>query len=602
MKNNKLILGLVATGVVTTSLFTNTLGPVYAQELSENSQKQRSIVGNETDLQIGIHRVKKSDLYLIQGYDTEEDLIKKGIEVTYNGKEATYSINPGDLYNWRNVWKYKAGRYYITYGLTNSTSFGRYVTLSPQYKNNIEIKGIGDTSYATFELNTGAKKIEVYNTKEDINLHDYFDGAYAGIELYDSNMNVKKSLFMKGTEPLKNNKVFQDIKKNGISYEYGDIIRVHHREPQSRLKMRNMSSASEINTYYRITQNGLEKIDPISVNAPDLYVAKGKEHVDLFEGIEARDILFGNDLKFNIEILDSNVDTNRGGAYTVKYKVSSKIAGSGTEKTFTRKVYVYDYTNTITVKGYGDTTFAKFNIDKANKRINITDTTENSHVHDYFNNYAGITLLDENLNEKYNLDIKGTEPLNRNEKFQQAKKNGIQFEYGDIIEVRHSEPTRLDISNINEVKDKVTRYRITENGLVQMRLENNNVNLKGNNDKTFVKLSFDKNNRKIRVVGENENTKVHSSYNNYAWISIIDGKTKSEKSRLYIKGNNTLSNNSEFQKAKREGISFNFGDIINISHSEPTRLDIAGIDEEKSVHTYYKITPFGLVQTGNPNM
>lgn len=59
MKNNKLILGLVATGVVTTSLFTNTLGPVYAQELSENSQKQRSIVGNETDLQIGIHRVKK---------------------------------------------------------------------------------------------------------------------------------------------------------------------------------------------------------------------------------------------------------------------------------------------------------------------------------------------------------------------------------------------------------------------------------------------------------------------------------------------------------------------------------------------------------------
>ena len=88
-------------------------------------------------------------------------------------------------------------------------------------------------------------------------------------------------------------------------------------------------------------------------------------------------------------------------------------------------------------------------------------------MHDYFNNYAGITLLDENLNEKYNLDIKGTEPLNRNEKFQQAKKNGIAFEYGDIIEVRHSEPTRLDIAGIDEEKSVHTYYKITPFGLVQ---------------------------------------------------------------------------------------------------------------------------------------
>lgn len=88
--------------------------------------------------------------------------------------------------------------------------------------------------------------------------------------------------------------------------------------------------------------------------------------------------------------------------------------------------------------------------------------------------YFKFSLLNSNLKEKTSFELKGNDNP-RNEKYNQF--NSIPFEIGDYIQLEHTEPLRLSISdydgqNIELNKSNKMLFEITENGLKQVEINN----------------------------------------------------------------------------------------------------------------------------------
>ena len=97
------------------------------------------------------------------------------------------------------------------------------------------------------------------------------------------------------------------------------------------------------------------------------------------------------------------------------------------------------YGDSLVFQGDGNKTRSVVTADHNTKKLQATFT--DSKVHYRFENekYMGITIYDQNGNEKKVISVEGQET---SESFAEQL-NGVDFAYGDVIKVYHAESNRL---------------------------------------------------------------------------------------------------------------------------------------------------------------
>ena len=104
------------------------------------------------------------------------------------------------------------------------------VPLEVTYGDSIAYVGYNNEIASVVTLKHEEKKLHATDMDEQI--HEYFDKEqYMGITLYDGNGTEKKHVTAEGQETSKN---FAE-QVNGLQFEYGDVVKVFHAEPD-RLK------------------------------------------------------------------------------------------------------------------------------------------------------------------------------------------------------------------------------------------------------------------------------------------------------------------------------------------------------------------------------
>ena len=289
-----------------------------------------------------------------------------------------------------------------------------------------------------------------------------------------------------------------------------------------------------------------------------------------------------------------------------------------------------EYPNSIRVQGIGCQTGTphgatiRFNTKTMHLQVNEQDIKCGwDYIHTYFGNspYFTIKLLDQNGNEKNTLTLTGN---TRSEEFK--KLNAWKFTYGDYLQFYHAEADwRFTISGevINKTddfskrtsKDVLSHYmfKITEDGLKQVKIYQNEILLSGAQDKQgntpSFKLKFDTDDNKIKVLNlVNPNSKFSDEYASTCYINLIlIGEDRVHKRNIVIKGSDTP--NTVLEKFK--DFNFQYGDKLRVYHAPPARsgfkifgrvIDAKGrtVDLSQGVpqnimHRYdFKITKNGL--------
>ena len=104
------------------------------------------------------------------------------------------------------------------------------VSLEVTYGDSIAYVGYNNEIASVVTLKHEEKKLHATDMDEQI--HEYFDKEqYMGITLYDQNGKEKQHVTAEGQETSKN---FAE-QVNGLQFEYGDVVKVFHAEPD-RLK------------------------------------------------------------------------------------------------------------------------------------------------------------------------------------------------------------------------------------------------------------------------------------------------------------------------------------------------------------------------------
>ncbi len=143
------------------------------------------------------------------------------------------------------------------------------VTVQEKGQKAIVFQGADDWNAATVSLDHKAKEFRVNSADQTKIVNDNFPSQYFSLELYtaaDPATPVLSSSVKGAATPASFVNTF-----NGAEFEYGDILRVTHKEPQTRLDVYLQGSNTATNKknkeqFYKITKEGLKKIsDP---NAP----------------------------------------------------------------------------------------------------------------------------------------------------------------------------------------------------------------------------------------------------------------------------------------------------------------------------------------------
>lgn len=249
------------------------------------------------------------------------------------------------------------------------------------------------------------------------------------------------------------------------------------------------------------------------------------------------------------------------------------------------------------VKFYSD---KKINNNKI--KIDLRDTYEKTGIHPYFENtYVKFDLLDENWKRKSGFELKGTQSPTT------IKDYTGDFKYGDYLMISHEEPnSRLRITgNVKDQKKvKQNIYKITEDGLQQIKPYENTIKLRGRtlivNGQHFKDHGFDlkfNTDRKMMVVDMTTSHpyEIHSGFKN-TYIKVeLKGKNNVTKNSFELKGTELPS------KVKDFTASFEYGDVLEIFHAEGQdwRYSVTGnVKDQKNKRTTYKyeITETGLKQ------
>ncbi|MGT8956348.1 putative mucin/carbohydrate-binding domain-containing protein [Bacillus cereus] len=313
-------------------------------------------------------------------------------------------------------------------------------------------------------LHHDTKKLSATDTKNLI--HDYFkDEKYFEFTLYDKEGRVKKNIAVKGLENT------QEFAKevNGIAFEYGDVVKVYHTESsrlhwyQKDVYVGEEKSKEIKELVFKITENGFERLDgeqTVKANPQQVVIGTNSETLDAKNFVEVQG---GEVVGFVGEI-----DTTKIGQQKVKVETKDRLGN----KKVTEVPVEVTYGDSLVYQGVSDVTRSIVTLNHAEKKLHATFTNEEIHYRFVNEQYIGLTIYDQNGNEKKHVTAEGQETS----KNFAGQVNGTAFEYGDVLKVYHAEPSRLNWYKKNELvkkedamKGQEISFKITQNGLEQVQ-------------------------------------------------------------------------------------------------------------------------------------
>ncbi|PRT03802.1 peptidase M60 [Bacillus wiedmannii] len=332
------------------------------------------------------------------------------------------------------------------------------------YGDSIAYVGYNNEIASVITLKHDGKKLHATDMNEQI--HKYFDKEqYMGITLYDQNGTEKKRVTAEGQETSNN---FAE-QVNGVQFEYGDVVKVFHAEPD-RLKWYQNNTltgqgekkgAKEL--FFKVTEKGFERMDMLQeVTAKPQQVVVGTD----IEKLDAKDF---------VDVKDGEVvgfvekpNTSKIGEQQVKVETKDRFGN----KKVTEVSLEVTYGDSLVYQGLSDVIRSIVTINHDDQKLHVTYTNEQ--IHSYFKNelYMGITLYDQNGMEKKHVTAEGQETS----KNFAEQVNGTSFQYGDVVKVYHAESGRLIWYKNSELvgkgdkkKFKEISFKITPNGLEQVQ-------------------------------------------------------------------------------------------------------------------------------------
>ncbi|EJQ65283.1 hypothetical protein IG7_04816 [Bacillus cereus HuA2-4] len=340
------------------------------------------------------------------------------------------------------------------------------VQVNGVYGDSIIFQGLSNEVMSTVMLRHNEKKLNVNFTNNKIH-YRFEKEEYMGLTVYDRNGIEKKSVSAEGQE---NGKRFA-LELNGLDFEYGDVVKVFHAEPDRLKWYQNNALVDQGNAknkkgkLFQITPQGFEFKDGLQeVTAVPQKVVIGADA----EKLEAKNFVQVKDGE--VSGFAEKPNTSKIGEQKVKVETKDRFGN----KQVTEVPLTVTYGDSLLVYGlsYGtDDMKSIITLHHDTKKLSATDTK--NLIHDYFKDekYFEFTLYDKEGKEKKNIAVKGLE----NTKAFAKEVNGLAFEYGDVVKVYHAESSRLhwyqkDLyvgeGNSKEIKELV--FKITENGFERL--------------------------------------------------------------------------------------------------------------------------------------
>ncbi|KXY39158.1 wall-associated protein [Bacillus cereus] len=340
------------------------------------------------------------------------------------------------------------------------------VQVNGVYGDSIIFQGLSNEVMSTVMLRHNEKKLNVNFTNNKIH-YRFEKEEYMGLTVYDRNGIEKKSVSAEGQE---NGKRFA-LELNGLDFEYGDVVKVFHAEPDRLKWYQNNALVDQGNAknkkkkLFQITPQGFEFKDGLQeVTAVPQKVVIGTDA----EKLEAKNFVQVKDGE--VSGFAEKPNTSKIGEQKVKVETKDRFGN----KQVTEVPLTVTYGDSLLVYGlsYGtDDMKSIITLHHDTKKLSATDTK--NLIHDYFKDekYFEFALYDKEGKEKENIAVKGLE----NTKAFAKEVNGLAFEYGDVVKVYHAESSRLhwyqkDLyvgeGNSKEIKELV--FKITENGFERL--------------------------------------------------------------------------------------------------------------------------------------
>ncbi|WP_276308718.1 putative mucin/carbohydrate-binding domain-containing protein, partial [Bacillus thuringiensis] len=326
--------------------------------------------------------------------------------------------------------------------------------------------------FGTWHDETNIKSIVTLNHEEkkfsttdsEGPMHTSFaDEKYMGMTVYDKDGKEKKDLSVKASE---NTKVFAE-QFNGMTFEYGDVIKVYQREfDRFKVYKKNELMNAQYGVHevlFKVTEQGFERMEAqqeVTAIPQKVVIATNADKLDAKNFVQVKDR----------EVIGfvEKPNTTKIGKQTVKVETKDRFGN----KKVTEVPVEVTYGDSLVYQGLGDDIRSIVTLNHDDKKLHVTSTNEQ--IHSYFNNelYMGITLYDQNGTEKKHVTAEGQETS----KNFAEQVNGMMFEYGDVVKVYHAESDRLSWYKTGELigkgdakKFKEISFKITQNGLEQVR-------------------------------------------------------------------------------------------------------------------------------------
>ncbi|SEG82122.1 Putative mucin or carbohydrate-binding module [Bacillus sp. ok061] len=298
-------------------------------------------------------------------------------------------------------------------------------------------------------LNHEEKKFSTTNSEGP--MHTLFaDEKYMEMTVYDKTGKEKKAVSVKASE---NTKVFAE-QFNGITFEYGDIVKVYQREfDRFKVYKKNELVDTEYGVhevFFKVTEQGFERMETLQeVKAVPQKVVIGTNSETL-------------DAKKFVEVSDGEVvgfvekmNTTKIGEQKVKVETKDRF---GNKKVTEVPVEVI-YGDSIMFFGtwHGGTNIKSIiTLNHEDKKLSTVGSE--GPVHTYFKGekYMGLTVFDKDGKEKKQMVLEGME----NTKAFAEQVNGMSFEYGDVVKVYQAEFDRFKVYKSNILND--TTYGVND--------------------------------------------------------------------------------------------------------------------------------------------
>ncbi|MCU5379250.1 M60 family metallopeptidase [Bacillus cereus] len=392
---------------------------------------------------------------LLVGTDFDENLASKLVQNLGENVKVTGKI----------IWpKLESGKQEVSVEIADNKGNENLITVpvNAVYGDSIIFQGISDDVMSTVTLRHTEKKLNVNFTNNKI--HYLFEKeGYMGLTVYDRNGIEKKSVSAEGQE---NGKRFAEL--NGVDFEYGDMVKVFHAEPDRLKWYKNNELVDPGNAknkkekFFKITPQGFELKDGLQeVKALPQQVVVGTDAATL-------------DAKNFVEVKDGEIIgfvekpiTTKIGEQKVKVETKDRLGN----KQVTEVSLEVIYGDSIAYVGYNNEIASVVTLKHDEKKLHATDMDKQ--IHKYFNKeqYMGITLYDQSGSEKKRVTAEGQETS----KNFAEQVNRMQFEYGDVVKVFHAEPDRLTWYQGNNLagqgEEKGTKelfFKVTEKGFEKM--------------------------------------------------------------------------------------------------------------------------------------